>query len=722
MIDTDAVVRLAPGVRVHVVDDENGFVETPDGVHRMRGTRLHVLEELVLPRLDDCVRGADLLGDLARVMPEAEARRLLAGLDEQGLLTVDGPPRPPVQAAEVVVCGPDHLASHLVAVLDRTEGVQVRHLREPVPEEGLLDHPAALVVVATASLFDPWAGQVNELCVRRGQACLFFGVAHQGTAFAGPLWDPRRVGACYECLRTRVYSNSPHGRTWRSYTDSLAAAGKRAVPHEIPAWVGAALAGTAGERAAGWLADPDRDAADRLDWTEGDYTTPSVRHLLAVPTCPVCGPRQRLGDPVAELRHAVDDRVGIVHATTVRRAESGPAIYLSGSVSANLSLIKEPMWVTKNGGAAFTKQEAVNATIGEALERYAAGCYPAERLVFARWTELTEEAVPPEKFGLFSEEQYRSEGFPFTPFTSDTPIRWTRAVRWTDGAKVWVPASQTYLHYRRVPGESIIAPSISTGLAAAPSLREAVLSGLYEVLERDALAISWLHRLPPRPVPRDVIDASSHVAYHLERAKGWRVGFYDLSLDHSPSVVVAVMDYRGRNEQVMAFGSACRGSAVAAVEKAFLEATQGLTYVRRLLRQYQDWEVADDFSNVDEFNKHAILYTKYPRLREAAGYLVHPLEPPECSRPARADRESPLDLDALARGLDAAGHPVYVVDLTTPDVRQLGVTVVRVLVPGLQHLSGMHRFRLLGNPRLHTVAAALGYDSAPDNPYPHPLP
>jgi ribosomal protein S12 methylthiotransferase accessory factor len=48
--------------------------------------------------------------------------------------------------------------------------------------------------------------------------------------------------------------------------------------------------------------------------------------------------------------------------------------------------------------------------------------------------------------------------------------------------------------------------------------------------------------------------------------------------------------------------------------------------------------------------------------------------------------------------------------------------VVRVLVPGLQQLSGSHRYRMLGTARLHRIAAALGVESAPDNPYPHPLP
>jgi ribosomal protein S12 methylthiotransferase accessory factor len=106
--------------------------------------------------------------------------------------------------------------------------------------------------------------------------------------------------------------------------------------------------------------------------------------------------------------------------------------------------------------------------------------------------------------------------------------------------------------------------------------------------------------------------------------------------------------------------SAARWSSVDAAEKAFLEAAQGLTYVRRLLRRYQDWEAAVDYGDVDEFTKHAIFYSKYPELREKVGYLVHPLRPTPCTRPQRALDDAPADIEttlsAIVRELDCAGY------------------------------------------------------------------
>ncbi|MCC3770092.1 YcaO-like family protein [Streptomyces sp. UNOC14_S4] len=763
MIDQDSVLRIAPGVRLHVLDDRNGFVESPRGVHRLEGTGLRLLAEQVLPRLAAPARAADIAVALRTALPRPRALELLEGLREQGIVEYAPPEPRHTTRRRVGVLGPAALTRDLLAVLRRTPRAEPYDLGEPGEPTAALRHAAdaGLVVVATASLFDARAGAVNELCVRQGLPCLFYGLMHGGAAFAGPLWTPDRPVACYECLRTRIFANSVHGPVWRAYTSSLAESGAPAVQQQAPPWTAARLAAALGRRVADLLARPGHDPGDPGDpgdpdvpddpggellWLdqEGDETR---RFVLPVPTCRVCGSRQRAAaadpettapgtaGPEAVLTLAVDDRVGAVHTVNVRRAESGPQIYLAGSTSPDHSLIRPNLGVVRNGGAGFTKQEALHAAIGESLERYAAGLFRSAELRTASWTELTRSggtAVAPGTFGLFSAEQYASPGFPFAPFTEDTPVRWVRATRLPDGAACWVPASQVFLHYRRAREETPIAPSISTGLAAGPTTADAVLGGLCEIVERDALAVSWLHRLPPRPVPEEVIAASPRVRYHLTKATSWRVRFYDLSLDLTPPVVVAVMDYRGGAEPVLSFGSACRMAPVHALEKAFLEAAQGLTYVRRLVKEYEGFEAAPDFANVDEFNKHAILYTRHPELRRRAGYLVHPDAPPACDRPARlltgaaeatdTAEDGAASVDFITEELAAAGFRTYVVDLTTPDTRRAGVRVVRVLVPGLQHLSGAHRFRMLGNPRLRDVVRTLGHHSAPDNPYPHPLP
>jgi bacteriocin biosynthesis cyclodehydratase domain-containing protein len=754
---------IAPGTRVHVVDDDSGFLEEPAGVRRIQGERLRAAVTEVLGPLSAPRTVAEVLGGLSDLSQD-EGLSWLGELLDAGLVHRPSADR----TATVLLAGdPSLLACSRVAFGADVEVIE--RLRDDSPEHPRPALPAAdLTVVLAGSLFDRWAEQLAAACVELGRPFLVAAADPGRGAFVTPVWRPGESLACFDCVRIRLHANAPTGRTRWEYQRSLTdgdgdgtgdgdGVGSAGIPPEQAARLGLAAA-LAGARAAQWLARTSDAAAGSVDdllWVDATLAL-SRRPVLPVPTCRWCriGSDHQSADPdgaaarrePAGLEAAADEICGIVHSASVRTAETGPRVQLSGSVAADNSLIAPSLRVTLNGGAGFTRRSALLATLGETVERYAAGLFRRADLVLSSYAGLDEPAVAPEVFALYSPEQYGQPGFPYAPFTADTVVRWVRAVRQRDGAVVRVPASQVYLPYRRVRGEEEFAPCISTGMAAGPSMTAATLSGLQEVVERDALAISWLHRLPPRPVAEEAVAQSSDLRHALGRRSSWSVRFHDLSLDLDVPVIAAVMRYRHDREDILSFGSACRGDVTAAAEKAFLEAAQGLTYVRRLLRAHADWECAPDFSNVDDFNKHAILYTKYPTLRERAGYLVAPGEAADAAPdgPAAAGR-TPRPVDApgpdagpetdhdrltrIVQQLAALGYETYVVDLTTPDVAALGVRVVRVMVPGLQHLSGIHARRFLGGRRLlelpgQLLAADVGTSagSCPDNPFPHPLP
>jgi len=67
------------------------------------------------------------------------------------------------------------------------------------------------------------------------------------------------------------------------------------------------------------------------------------------------------------------------------------------------------------------------------------------------------------------------------------------------------------------------------------------------------------------------------------------------------------------------------------------------------------------------------------------------------------------------------------VNLTTPDIDEVGFKVVRIIIPGCQGLDINHNHRYLGGERLRQVPVKLGLRNDPHekqefNPYPHPFP
>src|SRR5262249_55993791 len=67
------------------------------------------------------------------------------------------------------------------------------------------------------------------------------------------------------------------------------------------------------------------------------------------------------------------------------------------------------------GSEHWSRDAAEAAAIGEALERYSGSYVPAERIIVASADELGSDAVDPERFSLFPEEQYPRAAFPFHP-------------------------------------------------------------------------------------------------------------------------------------------------------------------------------------------------------------------------------------------------------------------------------------------------------------------
>ena len=94
----------------------------------------------------------------------------------------------------------------------------------------------------------------------------------------------------------------------------------------------------------------------------------------------------------------------------------------------------------------------------------------------------------------------------------------------------------------------------------------------------------------------------------------------------------------------------------------------------------------------------------------AAGFLdaSEHRTPVELDRAARGRRSPPAWIAALCARVEAAGSSAYAVDVTSPDVAELGLTVTKMIAPELCALDVSHAARFLGGRRLYEAAAALG--------------
>jgi ribosomal protein S12 methylthiotransferase accessory factor len=252
------------------------------------------------------------------------------------------------------------------------------------------------------------------------------------------------------------------------------------------------------------------------------------------------------------------------------------------------------------------------------------------------------------------------------------------------------------------------------------------LRATQEVLERDALAVTWLNGLGGRAL---TLPARwSGVADEL----GAEVCALDLTQAWNPHPVVAVMGrHQAEGRARHAFGIACRATLDEAIDKAWLEWAQSLRFADHLVRHT---EVPAEPAALRRFDEHAAYYTchpqgwsqlplwrhRTPKAQGASEGLRGASSGAGAGQPPRGDLAQLQDLIGrlLAHGIELAYR-----ELTPPDVAQAGLRVVRVLSPQLSLLHADERAPFLGGRTgdwrwryPHAVA-----HHPLSNPWPHPL-
>lgn len=426
------------------------------------------------------------------------------------------------------------------------------------------------------------------------------------------------------------------------------------------------------------------------------------------------------------IERAVDLRHGLIHEVIdLCMDPCDPDMYFCAAQMPDMAPLVGIHGNDRSSGAGLSREEAVMGAIGEAVERYACAFYDEKSLIYASFDQLHQEAVLPESFAMFSTAQYEQD--PELPrFTRDLGLRWARAHSLCYHRDVLVPAQFVYMPYR-YGGEPMLAMTTSSGLACGSSFAEAALSGLLELVERDAVMTFWLNqvtgsRLIVDPASRFYRDYSqrlqrSGVAYHL----------FDFTTDLGIPCVFAVAQGMAEPRVSAAVGAAARLSSAAAARKAVLESVQTRTWLRQMVHTLGPFPISEGFGNVIQFEDHVRLFGHTPML-PALDFLLKEAQTSMLScMPELSTGLAEADLERAVAMVKAVGLDVLAIDLTTPDVADLGFTVVRVLVPGLVQLTTNHNQRMLGGQRLYETPLRLGLLNRPKaesdlNPVPHPFP
>lgn len=477
--------------------------------------------------------------------------------------------------------------------------------------------------------------------------------------------------ACHACLRQRVAAADPETNdgTCDDSTTRLAGA---VAGHELTAL----LAG--------------RESAVLGGVVELPHTQ---RRVLPVPYCSCARGDGAVDAHRTELRRhhvdrsleeslsmaevAFDDRVGPI--VSVGEIESFPVPYYLATLAE--TPFSDGDVPDHAAGVGLDWDPAFMKALGEALERYSAAIYRDRE-----FTTDPDNPVPPDRF---VRPGWQGDG---------SAIRWYDAEHLSSGETVQLPAELVVFP----PPARTIRPSITTGLGLGNGGADAICSGLYEVIERDAAMIAWYSTYEPMELAVD--DEGYRTLANRATSEGLETTAFVLTQDVDVPVVAACVHRDGEWPRFAA-GSAADLDPAAAARGALEEALQNWLELRRMGKDRAGSEggaIGTHAGFPAPTREFVSPDTSVPA--ESIG----PADPPNGA----------AELEQLVDRVVDAGLDAYAARLTPRDVESLGFEAVRVVIPSAQPL-------FTGDPyfgdRVRHVPASLGFETDLDRSY-HPFP
>lgn len=382
------------------------------------------------------------------------------------------------------------------------------------------------------------------------------------------------------------------------------------------------------------------------------------------------------------------------------------------------------------GGKGFDISSSFLSSLGESVERISGALALLREdleLVYGSYKSVVQSgrnALSPEKLFLFSEEQYSTPDFLFQRFTRDTELGWVKGRQLLSNEEIWLPAQVALFFYTLSPEETLIGYSASSGMACHINRAMAIIGGVTEIAERDAIMLSWYSGIPPCRLildrPMRTRRANSFLR-HLNSLPG-QISFWlhDVGIPRLP-VITAFQLLPNYKKFAYYVGAASAMDG----EEAFLQA----------LVEYGQSEIQLKLANMAPKRRWTqgvrLLFDVPPdkpvheitTFLETLGYYGHPENSNKVEEFFSSDKEvllselpevsgknSDYQLSLLKEILREQNIDPIIIDFTPSQMKQ--VSTIKVFIPELM-LPHVSSNPYLGHPRLFNIPRQTGLVDEP---------
>ena len=376
--------------------------------------------------------------------------------------------------------------------------------------------------------------------------------------------------------------------------------------------------------------------------------------------------------------------------------------------------------VTHAAGCSSVKEElALARCVGETIERYSNSTIPYDTFLVSSFRNIRVYALDPNDIPSITNEQRKKLHSPF--LTHDSIFRWVRGISLYDDVPCFLPAQLVYLGYQRLPEEPVLRSYITTGAAAFSSddPDQAIVNGIFEVIERDAFIINWVHaRSIPAIDIKSIKNEKIKNLYSKFSQHNLKIRVLDMRIDIPiPIFLGIVLDSTGKGPAV-----AVSGKVELDPEETLLRIMESALHMyyfsRSTMQKYSD---SRNSSRQPGILEKRVLRWEDPENLKSIKFWTDTKEIPLPAYPLSDSFRgisSTNKKKKLVKLLHSYGmHPI-VVNQTPPAIHNLGFVSVSVFILEAQHLWLDEDFSVYNGKRLEMFRNTAGH---PFNVLPHPF-
>ena len=342
------------------------------------------------------------------------------------------------------------------------------------------------------------------------------------------------------------------------------------------------------------------------------------------------------------------DRIGLPIYTAIRPTaeEGGVSIY---------------------GGKGISRDHAKASAMMEGFERYSAERQSGDEVVTADLSEISEygEFVEPKSLNLPKELEKKG--------LDGLSLEWSISHDLISGNDYYVPTNAVFHPYNPKGSEDRLFKSNTNGLASGNILEEAILHGIFEVIERDAWSIFELTHKNYAQIDLDSIE-SELITDIIDRfeSEGVKIKLMDFTADVKiPTIAASADDTITKDAGLLTLGMGTHLDPEVAILRALTEVAQSRA---TQINGAREDTVRADFAREAGYERMKRINRFY--FRQEKNQI--PLSDIENRSTASITKDLEIVKDELmANDIEK----ILYVDLTRPE---LDVSVVRAIIPEME--------------------------------------